>query len=198
MCEFCGTPCIMAHTPYGWRRMIFYIPLVLCFYFLYTWVAVFTEDYLLPCLRRCKSLNQFLQGAAPTLAFRLALGTGTGYENRWHGPESANPYSRGQLDDVRFDRDIHGKPYDLIVTQNFWGGRFARLRGGKQMKQGKFNQHGGFFRFDQVVDANSKALAKQIKDLGHRIHCCSSRTCSDKSNNSGILVKAWSVIPRDV
>ena len=97
--------------------------------FFYTHDTVFVEDYLLPWIRRCKLLSDFIQGLSPNLALRMALDSALGYTNCWNGPGTANPYSKEYVEDVvKNVKGLDGKPYDLIVTSDFRAGKNYQVK----------------------------------------------------------------------
>ena len=69
--DFCGVPCIMVSLLYSWRVVIFYLPIAFLLYTCYTTLTVFVEDYLLPWIRRCKLLSDFIKRLSPNLALRM-------------------------------------------------------------------------------------------------------------------------------
>ena len=193
--NLCGRPCQFLYTLYEWRNAFSYIISLSFLYLVYLAFTLFIEEILLPCCRNCRQLKRFLQGTSPRLALRIAMGGGVGYEDRWHGPLTGNPYSIEQLDDIKVERDPRGQPFDLICTQDQVG--FIRLRGSKGAKQGKSDRHGGFFKFDQVVSCNDNALYEAVIASGKRVHLCSGSPCGDRSGKSGVHIRAWSMIPRE-
>ena len=193
--QACGLPCAMGAIAYNWSWLLLYLPYLLALYAAYLIVTLVTEECILPCLRKWEAFVSFMQGTAPSLSLRLALGRPSRYTNQWCGVLSANSYSREHFDDyIKHGKCSKGKPLDLIVTRD--NVQFTRLHG-KALRT-KSGARGAYVKYDTVVASTSRSQKAEIERNGCRLHLCTSRNCADLVGGPAFHVMAYSTIPQDL
>ena len=194
--KYCGTTCWVGTLLWSWSGLLAYLPLMASIYGVYFVADLFLEEVLLPCLRKCQYLANFIQGYAPSLALRLALGAPHQYANRWNGSSTGNPFSKEHFEDfIKHAKCKNGKFLDLIVTKDNY--HFVRLRA-KALRGGKCGIHGAYLKYEEIVESTSRTLKNQITLLNFRLHLCGRHNCGDVTGGPAFHATGYSTIPQDV